>query len=57
VRLRGSLHPGWHNSPRLSADSGQARQKEPSYTSHRVHSRPHREVCQRNEDELGELPR
>jgi hypothetical protein len=56
VRLQGSLHPGWHSVPSLSTDCWQAHQKEPIDTSHRVRSRPHREVCRMNADELGELP-
>jgi hypothetical protein len=57
VRLQGSLHLGWCSVPILSAYSRKYRQKEPADTSHRVRSGPRREVCQRNADELGELPR
>jgi hypothetical protein len=56
ARLKYNLHPGWRSAPRLSADRWQARQKEPSYATHRVCSQPRREVCQRNANELGELP-
>jgi hypothetical protein len=56
VRLQGSLYPGWHSAPILSAHSWQDRQKELPHTSHRVHGGPRRKMGGGDANELGKLP-
>jgi len=55
--LQGSLHTKWWNAPTLWIDSRKSCQEEYTNVGHRFCDRPHRKMCWRKTNELGELQR